>query len=270
MAINRPGILRISCLCLVLLAATVTHAAAEAFAPDGGSGERESYSLGLGVAGMTSQKPYIDIDRDYMPVPVIYFENRWLQLMGATLEFKLPGISWSEAHALLIGARVEFDGSGYKQGDAPILNDMSDRKSGILAGAAVRWDGPLLGVFAEAMFDASGNSKGARLSVGFERSFVVVGKVMFTPSVKIMQLDRKYANYYYGVLPGEVRAGREAYASGSTLNTSLGLQADYMWGDHHALMLQAEYTALGNAIRNSPLTGRSAESMLFLGYMFRF
>lgn len=270
MAINRSGFFRISCVCLVLLAATVTNAAAEAFAPDGGSGEGESCSLGLGVAGMTTRKPYIDIDRDYLPVPVIYFENRWLQLMGSTLEFKLPGISWSEAHAVSTGVRVEFDGSGYKQGDAPILNGLSERKSGILVGAAVRWDGPLLGIFAEAMVDASGNSKGRRLSVGLDRSFIVGEHVIITPSVKTTQMDRKYANYYYGVLPGEARAGRKAYAPGRTLNTSLGMQADYMWGDHHALFLQAEYTALGNEIRNSPLTGRSGESMLFLGYMFRF
>lgn len=41
-------------------------------------------------------------------------------------------------------------------------------------------------------------------------------------------------------------------------------------GDHHALILQAEYTALGNEIKNSPLTDRSGESMMILGYMFRF
>jgi outer membrane protein len=54
------------------------------------------------------------------------------------------------------------------------------------------------------------------------------------------------------------------------LNTSLGVRTDYMWGEHHALFLQAEYTALGSEIKDSPLTDRSGESRLFLGYMYRF
>jgi MipA family protein len=261
---------RTSCIILILLAAVVTNAAAQVLPPDGQSDEEKSYSWGLGVAGMAMQKPYIDIDRDYMPIPVIYFENRWVQLVGSTLEFKLPGISWSEKYALSFGARVEFDGSGYKQSEAPILNGMARRKSGLLAGAAAKWDSPLLSVSAEAMIDASSNSNGRRVSIGLERSFFVGEHVMITPSVKAMQLDKKYANYYYGVLPAEARAGREAYAPGRTLNTSLGVRTDYMWGDHHALILQAEYTALGNEIRNSPLTGRSGESMMILGYMYRF
>jgi MipA family protein len=258
------------CINLTLFAAVVTNAAAQAPPPDGESDEEDSYSLGLGVGGMAMQKSYVDIDRDYIPIPVIYFENRWVQLVGSTLEFKLPGISWSEKYALSFGARVEFDGSGYKQSEAPILNGMAERKSGLLAGAAAEWDTPLLSVSAEAMIDASSSSNGRRLSIGIERSFFVGEHVMITPSVKAVQLDKKYANYYFGVLPGEARAGREAYTPGRTLNTSLGLRTDYMWGDHHALILQAEYTALGNEIKNSPLTGRSGESMIILGYMYRF
>jgi MipA family protein len=266
----RVNIVRTFCIALILLAAVATNAVAQVSTPDGESDEEKSCSLGLGVAVMAMQKPYVDIDRDYMPIPVIYFENRWVQLVGSTLEFKLPGISWSDEHALSFGARVEFDGSGYKQGEAPILNGMAKRKSGFLAGVAAKWDSPLLSVSAEAMIDASGNSNGRRISVGLERSFFAGEHVMITPSVKAMQLDRKYANYYFGVLPGEARAGREAYAPGRTLNTSLGVRVDYMWGDHHALILQAEYTAFGDEIRNSPLTDRSGESMMILGYMFRF
>jgi MipA family protein len=259
-----------SFIALILLAAVATKAVAQVLPPDGESDQEKSYSWGLGVAGMAMQKPYVDIDRDYMLIPVIYFENRWVQLAGATLEFKLPGISWSDGYALSFGARVEFDGSGYKQSEALILNGMAERKSGFLAGAAARWDSPLLSVSAEAMIDASGNSNGRRVSIGLERSFFVGEHMMITPSVKAMQLDKKYANYYFGVPPVEARAGREAYAPGRTLNTSLGVRTDYMWGDHHAVFLQAEYTALGNEIRNSPLTDRSGESMIILGYMFRF
>jgi MipA family protein len=262
--------MRVPCVAWSLLAVVATNAAAQALPADDEDSEASSYSLGLGVAGMAMQTSYTDIDRDYMPIPVIYFENRWVQLIGATLEVKLPGASWSEQNALSFGARVDYDGSGYKQDEAPILQGMTERKSGILAGVAAEWESPLLTVSAEAMFDVSSNSKGRRFSLGVEHAFFVGEHVMITPSVAAIHLDKKYANYYFGVLPGEARADRDAYEPGSALNASLGVQTDYLWGEHHALFLQAEYTALGNKIKDSPLTDRSGESMLFLGYMYRF
>jgi outer membrane protein len=224
----------------------------------------------LGVALIAMQNSYTGIDRDYMPIPVIYFENDWLQLIGATLEFKLPGTSWSEQNALSFGARVDYDGSGYKQGEAPILHGMAGRKSGILAGVAANWDSRLLSISIEAMFDASSNSNGRRVSLGLDRTFFFGEHVMITPSVTATLLDTKFANYYFGVLPGEARAGRAAYAPGSTLNTSLGVQTDYLWKEHHALFLQAGYTALGSRIKDSPLADRAGESTLVVGYMYRF
>lgn len=255
---------------LILLVAAGASAAAQALTPDGDTGEEDSHSWGLGVAGTAMQKPYADVGRDYMPIPVIYFENRWIQLIGTTLEFKLQSSSWGEEHVLSFGARVEYDGSGYKQSESPHLNGMGERKSGILAGGAVKWDSRLLSVSAEAMFDATSHSKGRRFSIGLERTFLVGERVMITPGVTVIQMDRRYANYYFGVLPGEARADREVYLPGSTWSASLGVQTEYLWGDHHALILQAEYTALGNEIKGSPLTDRAGESMLLMGYMYRF
>jgi outer membrane protein len=266
----RVSIIRSSCVTLILLSAVATNAVSQVLPTDDEVGEEKSYSWGLGVAGIAMQKPYANIDREYMPVPVFYFENRWVQLIGSTLEFKLPGMSWSKEYALSFGARVEYDGSGYKQSEAQILHGMAERKSGFLVGAVAKWESPLLSVSAEAMFDATSYSKGRRLSIGLERTFFVGEHVMITPSMTAIQLDKKYANYYFGVLPGEARAGRAPYAPDSILNTSIGVQTDYMWGDHHALIMQAEYTALGNEIKNGPLTDRSGESMLLIGYMFRF
>lgn len=266
----RVNIVASSCVALILLAAGVANAAAQAAPSDGEAGGERSYSWGLGVAGIAMQKPYADIDRDYMPIPVIYFENRWVQLIGPTLEFKLPEIPRSGKNALSFGVRLEYDGSGYKQSEARILEGMAERKSGILAGVAAKWDSSLLNVSAEAMLDVTGHSKGRRFSLGLERAFVVGEHLMITPGVTAIRLDSKYANYYFGVLPGEVRAGRDSYAPGSTLNTSFSVRMDYMWGEHHLLFLQAEYTSLGSGIRSGPLIDRAGESMLDMGYMFRF
>lgn len=266
----RINILRSPCVTLILLTAGVANAAAQALPPDGDSGNEKSYSWGLGLAGMAMQKPYTDIDLDSMIIPVIYLESRWVQLIGSALEFKLPGISFNDENVLSFGARVEFDGGGYKESDAPILNGMARRKNGILVGGAARWEMPQLSVSADVMFDANSASKGSRMSLEVERMFFVGGQMMITPGFSASLLDRKYTNYYYGVSPTEVRIDREIYEPGSTFNLSAGLRGDYIFGVHHALFIQAEYTALGSEIKNSPLTDRSGDSMLFLGYLYRF
>ncbi len=262
---------RFACLALPLLAA---HAAGAAEPPPsagpGSPDDSKPYSWGLGIGGVAKQQAYAGIDRDYLPIPVIYFENDWVQLMGPTLEFKLPGIEWRTDQAVSFGIRAEFDGSGYKASDAPILSGMAKRKSGILAGAGAKWSNPVVDVVAEWMIDASGASKGQRMTFGLERQFPLGNHFMLTPSASATLLNRKYADYYYGVRSTEARAGRAAYTAGSTVNTEIGLRTDYMIDQKQALFLALEYTALGSEIKDSPLTDRSGESMVFLGYLYRF
>lgn len=80
-----------NCVAQILLAAMVSYAAALAHPPDGEACVENSKSRGLGVAGMSTQLPCIDIDPDYLPVPVICFENRRVPLVGATLECRAAG-----------------------------------------------------------------------------------------------------------------------------------------------------------------------------------
>ncbi|MET0281400.1 MAG: MipA/OmpV family protein [Steroidobacteraceae bacterium] len=257
---------------LTLLATAATEAVAQAPSPDGPGGPEDdkSYSWGLGLAGMAQQKAYTDIDVEYQPIPIIYFENRWVQLLGPSLEFKIPGFTFSEDNELSFGARIEFDGGGYKGSDAPILSGMAKRKDSFLAGGAAKWETPWFSLSADAMFDANSASEGSLFSLGIERTFFYGQHLMITPSVEATKLDKKYTDYYYGVRPEEARAGRAAYRPGSTVNTSVGLRVDYMFDEHHALLLQTEYTALGSKIKDSPITDRSGESMVMLGYLYRF
>lgn len=265
---------RLSCFTLLLLAA---HAASAAEPepdshPDGDGPEgSKSYSWGLGLGGISQQQAYTGIDRNNIAIPLIYFENRWVQLMGPFLDIKLPGFEWSEEQKLSFTLKTQLFGfDGYKPSDAPILNGMEKRRSGIFSGPSFKWENPVANVFGEWMFDASGNSKGQRLSLGLEHTFQMGEHLMFTPSVTGIWLDKKYADYYYGVRSAEARAGRPAYRADSTLNTEISLRTDYFFDPHQAVFLSLGYTALGAEIEDSPLTDRSDETMAFLGYLYRF
>jgi outer membrane protein len=263
---------RITCFALNLLAATAAGAAEQDSSADADSAdESKSYSWGLGIAGLSQQQPYAGIDRNNIAIPLIYFENRWVELMGPWLDLKLPGFEWGEDQELKLALRTQLFGfDGYKAKDAPILNGMDERKAGIFAGPSFKWSNALVGVFGEWQFDVSGNSKGQRISIGLERQFHVGEHLMFTPSATATWLDKKYADYYYGVRGAEARTGRPAYAGDSTVNAEFSLRTDYMFDQRQAVFMQVGYTALGSRIKDSPLTDRSGETMVLVGYLYRF
>jgi outer membrane protein len=239
--------------------------------PGGPGGNSKSYSWGLGLAGISQQLPYAGIDRDNIAVPMIYFENQYLQLFGPFLDIKAPGIRWSEEQELSFTGRISFFGTnGYEASDAPILNGMAERKAGIFAGPSAKWSNPWADVSLEWLFDASGDSKGQTIKLGLERSFHSGNHFMFTPSVAAILLDKKYADYYYGVRSTEARVGRPAYIADSTMNVEFSLRTDYLINPRQAVFLSLGYTALGSEIKDSPLIDRSGETQVFMGYLYRF
>jgi outer membrane protein len=261
----------ITLLALTLLGVAANAQEHDAAGPDSGE-ESKSYSWGLGIAGLSQQQSYADIDRNNFVIPLIYFESRWVELMGPWLDIKLPSLEWGKDQELKFAVRTQLFGfDGYKAKDAPILNGMEEREAGIFAGPSFKWSNPIADVFGEAMFDASGKSKGQRFTIGVERQLHFGDRFMITPSVAATWADEKYADYYYGVRSAEARADRPAYSIGDGIvNTELTLRADYMFDQRQAVFLQAGYTLLDSKIKDSPLTDRSGETMVLFGYLYRF
>lgn len=260
---------RLTCLALTLLAASAVGAAEQEGSPEGD--DSKSYSWGLGLAALSQQQGYTGIDRENIAIPVIYFENRWVQLFGPWLDIKLPELEWGEDQKLSSGVRTQLFGfNGYEPDDAPILNGMEERKNGIFAGPFAKWSNPIVDVSLEWMLDATGDSEGQRMTVGLEKQFHFGEHLMLTPSVTATWMDDTYVDYYYGVRTSEARTGRAAFVADSTMNTDFSLRTDYMFDQHHAAFAMLQYTALGSEIEDSPLTDRSSETMVLMGYMYRF
>jgi outer membrane protein len=268
---------RIMCCVLALLAGTAAGAAAQdpPAPPANGGGPpdepKPSYSWGVAIAGITQQQPYTGIKRFNFAIPLVFFENNWLQLMGPRLDIKVPSVKWGKEQELSFGAGVNLFGfNGYKPKDAPILNGMEERKNGIFAGPFAKWSNPIVNVTGEWMLDASRNSKGQRFSIGAERSWFVGQRVMLTPGASVVWLDEKYANYYYGVRSAEARGDRPAYALDGAVNVDFNLRVDYMFDRKQSVFVMLQHTALDSKIKDSPLVDRSSEMMLFVGYLYRF
>ncbi|WP_104204579.1 MipA/OmpV family protein [Billgrantia saliphila] len=252
----------------VLAVGLCTSATALAQEPNDAESSTTTWGLGLGV--MSEQEPYAGIGRDNQPLPLLEVENRYIHLFGPEIEFKLPSLDISDSQELDFGIVVQYDGSGYEEGDADILDGMSERKGGFWAGAKMEWSSDFVDFGAEWLADVSGNSKGQLINVGLERTWDFGEHFLLTPHVGASWQDAKTIDYYFGVRDDEVRFDRPAYAGESATNIEAGVRGVYMFDKHHSVLMGVEVTRLADEIKDSPLVDRSTTNSVYLGYLYRF
>ncbi len=265
--LHRPP-LRSQATAATLVAALSCAACAHAQQPPGE--EPASSSWSLGAAAVSMQKPYTGMDRETRVLPMLRFENRYVEIFGPQVALKLPGVEISESQRLDLRIVGKFDGSGYKAKDAPILGGMSERKGGFWAGAEAEWKNDFADVQVAWLADASGHSKGQKFSIGLQKAWRVGQRVMLMPRVEAAWHDKKYVDYYYGVRTGEARAGRPAYAGKAGTSVELGLRSVYRFDQRNSVFLDVSVSGLPKSVKDSPLVNRSTENRVMLGYTYRF
>lgn len=240
-----------------------------AFAQGATDGEPSStWALGVGV--ISKQQPYTDIDRDNQVFPLLQYENKYVQIFGPQIGFKLPGLDIGESQRLNFSIVGKYDGSGYEAKDARILRGMDERKGGIWVGAEVEWKNELADVKAAWLTDASSHSKGQKFSLGVEKTWHFGEHMMLTPRVEASWHDKKYIDYYYGVTDSEARADRLAYTGKAGTSAEVGVRGIYMFDQTHSLFMDVSVSSLPKEIKDSPLVDSSTENRILLGYIYRF
>lgn len=80
----------------------------------------------------------------------------------------------------------------------------------------------------------------------------------------------KLVNYYYGVRPNEVTAGRPAYQAGAGSQFSLGLTALYPLSEQWLFEGSVGSSFYSKSYRDSPLTSRNSDFLLLLSARYVF
>ncbi|WP_410013502.1 MipA/OmpV family protein [Sodalis sp. RH24] len=217
---------------------------------------------GLGIGVGYEQSPYKGDDASVSPLPLIYFDNKWIHLFGNKLDVKIG--RWDNVSVTLRGEYAL--GDGYKESDAPILDGMQKRKGGFWVGPAMAWDSGY-GTFGANVLTAG--NKGLKAGIDYHRAFEY-GDVTLVPHAGIDWYNSRYVDYYYGVENDEARAGRDAYAGKATYNFSAGVRFDYQLTPHQSLSLDAGVSHLGGGITDSPLVDRTVIPEARFGYLYRF
>ncbi|MDR7331896.1 MipA/OmpV family protein [Roseateles asaccharophilus] len=255
----------------VLLGGAVSTATAQQTGR-GGEGDSdgpEDTEWGLGLGVMVKQDAYKGIKRDTQVLPVLRFENEYVEIFGPGIELKLPSLRLGERARMKFGLVGEYDFSGYEAKDSPILAGMAERKGGLWLGAKAEWENDLLDVTAE-WTAASGSSKGRKFSLGLKKEWHLGQHTMVMPYLTAHRLDKKYVDYYYGVRAAEATAGRAAYVGKGAMNLEVGMRTMYRFDEHHSVLLDLSMTRLAKHIKASPLVGRSSSKQLILGYVYSF
>jgi MipA family protein len=218
------------------------------------------WGLGAGVGIQGS--PYKGYGSKVVPIPLLYFDDKWVHAFGTTIDLKVG--TWSHVSIALRGHVGLFD--GYSQSDAPILNGMEDRRGAFWYGPALEWHtafGTLSGEY------LLGGNKGEEAQIDYSKSFDL-GAFSIEPYAGAQWLSHKYVDYYYGVRPSEVRPDRPAYTGTATWNLSAGTRVNYSLTAHQKIMLDIGVAHQGSGITDSPLVGRRYVPVFKIGYLYQF
>jgi outer membrane protein len=217
---------------------------------------------GLGGGVSIGASPYRGYGSKVEPFPLVYFEDKWVRLLGTTIDLKLG--NWD---GVSVALRGKFDlGDGYRQSDAPILNGMENRNGAFWYGPALAWRSAFGTLSADYLL---GGNKGQRAGLDYSKTFHI-DSFSLTPHVGVEWLSNKYVDYYYGVRSSEARPGRPAYSGRASWNTSLGTRVDYNLTKHQRLLLDVGVSHLGGGITDSPLVGRRYVPDVAVGYIYQF
>ena len=242
------------------------HAAqAQVLAPELAAKEAEPgrSQWGFGLGAGYERKAYRDFDTKVWALPLLMYENRYISFFGASLDAKLPS-----AGPVSFRLRARYSNDGYEAEDSPYLGGMAERKGGLWVGGAAIWRGDFLNASAEAL-SATGDAEGKRFKLELSHEFNS-GALTLTPRVAANWHDSKYVDYYYGVRSAEARTGRARYTGESATNAELGLTINYAVAPRHNVFVDLSATALGSAIKDSPLVQRSSESGVRFGYLYSY
>lgn len=229
----------------------------------------EATTWGIGIGGATSQRPYLDAGSKSSALPLLYFENRWVRLIGTNADVK--GFRWdlTSSSFLSLDARFRYESNGYEADDSPSLQGMEERKDGIWGGATMAWDSSIARLSAEWMSDLSDHSKGQKFQLQLDKRFRF-GRVSISPRIQAQWLDQKYVDYYYGVTSQEARSGRAAYSGKAATTFEAGARVDYLLAPAQSIFVDVSTTRLPDEISQSPIVGRSSISRAVVGYLYRF
>ena len=263
---SKPFSTRIALLAL-LTAPFASHAQEDESRADG-------WGVGVGVSIRSTL--YAGEENRTLPFPLVNYEGERFYVTGPKLGYKFID-SASVTLSGFVAAR--FDGVDAKDFGRSALaargidrDLLEDRDLGADLGASAVFKTEAAGEFElDLRADATNTSDGYQASLDYRYPFQV-GPVRLIPSIGVVALSDKLANYYYGTLPKEVARGVIDYRPGSAIITRASFAAIVPTSPRWAVIASVSADAYPDEITDSPLidAGTDIVPSVFLGVIRNF
>ena len=153
---------------------------------------------------------------------------------------------------------------------SPFNGTSINRSDPIPLGLGTFQETPIGGFFVNAYHDF-GKSKGALYELLYFAELETYKKIVVYPQVGVERQSSQYANYYYGINPGESQlTGYNAYSAPATNNLLAGVMMEIPVVDSWYVNIYGKRKWMGNGINNSPVMNRSFQDNVFLALAYRF
>jgi outer membrane protein len=153
---------------------------------------------------------------------------------------------------------------------SPINGNSINRSDPIPLGLGTFQETPIGGFFVNAYHDF-GKSKGALYEFLYFAEIETYKKVTLYPQLGIERQSSQYANYYYGISPGESNlTGYAPYTAPATNNLLAGIVVEIPVIDNWYIDIYGKRKWMGGGINNSPVMNRSFQDTVFMALAYRF
>lgn len=168
---------------------------------------------------------------------------------------------------LELAGKISLDSYKVK---SPINGNSIDRSDPIPLGIGTFQETPIGGFFANAYHDF-GKSKGALYELSYFGEIETLKNIVIYPQLGIERQSSQYANYYYGINPGEsISTGYQSYTASASNNLFTGMMIEIPVVEQWYLNVYAKRKWMGSSINNSPVMNRSFQDTLFTALAYRF
>ena len=220
---------------------------------------------GLGFSVRLEPSPYRGADKNSDVLPLFIYDSEYFYLQSYRGGLKLERDGWRTE--LFLKRRFE----GFASNHVPeSMAGMQKRSIGADVGVAAQHVWGRGTAYAELLTDASDNSEGSELRLGYRYEAWWSGRLRWRPYVTLSYRDAKLNNYYYGVQPAEATPERPAYEPGAGVNLELGVQAAYRLSGRWQLLGGVALLAPSSGLRGSPVVEDRVIPSASVGLMYGF
>lgn len=229
----------------------------------------QSHCVFLGAGGAYEEKAYGDSESTAFPLVAILWDIFYWDTDEIGMYF--AGDSEGDAYWTM-SVMGRYVVAAYEQKDSAILEmyGLQDREDAIEVGLNASLGSRVAGeVQITAAADVSDTHDGYSLELRYLYA-VNAGGWRFSPSISVVMLDKKSANYAYGIPEGSGNSGYAGFETDGVINYSLGFSLVKPLFRRWTLFSGADYEILDSKVSDSPIVVHDGMGVVYAGVVYQF